>query len=62
MHDGAARFERTGPTSGGAPYAKAATTIVVVDAATGSPRRISEAERAAWEPFVEEPLTFRRRR
>lgn len=38
------------------------TTIVVVDAATGAPCRITEAERAAWEPFVEDPLTFRRRR
>ncbi|BDZ40752.1 thioesterase [Paraoerskovia sediminicola] len=61
VHDGASRFERTGPTSGGAAYAKASTTIVVVDAATGSPRRLSAEERAAWEPFVEEPLSFRRR-
>ena len=63
VHDGApGGFARTGPTSGGDAYAKATTTIVVVDAATGSPRRITEAERAAWAPFVEEPLAFRRRR
>ncbi|MDM7832614.1 acyl-CoA thioesterase [Cellulomonas edaphi] len=62
VHDGAAGLARTGPSSGGAPYAKAATTIVVVDAATEKPRRITADERAAWEPFVEEPLSFRRRR
>ncbi|GAA4840957.1 thioesterase family protein [Luteimicrobium xylanilyticum] len=61
VHDGAARFERVGPTAGGEPYARAATTIVVVDAASGRPRRISPDERAAWEPFVEEPIAFRRR-
>lgn len=63
VHDGdpTGRFERTGPSSGGEAYAKAATTVVVVDAATGMPRRISAAERTAWEPFVEEPLAFRRR-
>lgn len=53
--------ERTGPSIGSRPYAKAATTIVVVDAATGAPRRITEPERAAWQPFVEDPLEFRRR-
>jgi acyl-CoA thioester hydrolase len=61
VHDGATGLARTGPSSGGAPYAKAATTIVVVDAATEKPRRISAPERAAWEPFLEAPLTFRRR-
>ncbi|MBD8060134.1 acyl-CoA thioesterase [Cellulomonas sp. JH27-2] len=61
VHDGPVAG-RTGPSPGGAPYAKAATTIVVVDAATEKPRRISADERAAWEPYVEEPLTFRRRR
>lgn len=43
------------------PYARASTTIVVVDAATGSPRRLTPTERAAWEPYVEQPVTFRRR-
>jgi acyl-CoA thioester hydrolase len=41
-------------------YARAATTLVLVDAATGRPRRISDEERAAWEPYVGEPLQFRR--
>lgn len=44
------------------PYARASTTIVLVDAATGRPRRIGDVERAAWAPFVEEPVAFRRRR
>ena len=43
------------------PYARAATTIVVIDAGSGSPRRITPAERAAWEPYVEAPVSFRRR-
>jgi acyl-CoA thioester hydrolase len=37
------------------------TTLVLVDAASGAPRRIGEAERDAWLPYVEEPPTFRRR-
>lgn len=44
------------------PHVHARTTIVVVDAATGRPRRLSAEERAAWEPYVEEPVAFRRRR
>lgn len=43
-------------------YARAATTIVLVDATTGRPQRIGDAERAAWAPFVEDPIEFRRRR
>ena len=42
-------------------YTRAVTTIVLVDAQTERPRRISEAERAAWEPYLGEPLAFRRR-
>jgi len=49
-------------TGGHTIYAKAATTLVMVDTATGKPRRISPAEREAWEPYVEEPVTFRHRR
>lgn len=45
----------------GTVYARATTTMVLVDPATGTPRRIGPAERAAWEPFVEEPVAFRRR-
>jgi acyl-CoA thioester hydrolase len=44
------------------PYARATTTVVLVDAATGRPRRLTVAERAAWSPFLEEPIVLRRRR
>jgi len=43
-------------------HVRARTTIVVVDAATGRPRRLTDAERSAWEPYLEEPIAFRRRR
>ncbi|WP_136709826.1 thioesterase family protein [Agromyces sp. H66] len=42
-------------------YTRATTTIVLADAASGRPRRISDAERAAWTPYLGEPLAFRRR-
>lgn len=42
-------------------YARASTTVVLVDAATMRPRRLSVEERAAWLPFLEEPLVFARR-
>ena len=43
-------------------YARAITTLVLVDNATGSPRRIAPEQRAAWSQFLEEPVTIRRRR
>ncbi|RMI14096.1 acyl-CoA thioesterase [Cellulomonas triticagri] len=52
---------RDATPAAGDPYARAVTTLVLVDAASGSPRRIGEAERAAWLPYVEEPPAFRRR-
>jgi acyl-CoA thioester hydrolase len=42
-------------------YARASTTIVLVDAATGRSRRITDDERAAWADYVEEPVAFSRR-
>ena len=45
-----------------AVYARATATIVLVDTATGRPRRIGAAERTAWEPYLGEPVTFRRSR
>ncbi|MHB1171553.1 MAG: acyl-CoA thioesterase [Lacisediminihabitans sp.] len=42
-------------------YTRATTTIVLVDAQTQRPRRINEFERAAWAPFLEEPVQFTRR-
>ncbi|HEY0239072.1 MAG TPA: thioesterase family protein [Friedmanniella sp.] len=43
------------------PYARAVTTLVLVDATTGSPRRIGARERDAWLPYVEDAPRFRRR-
>ncbi len=42
-------------------YTRAVTTIVLVDAKTERPRRMSEAERAAWEPYLGATIEFRRR-
>ena len=41
---------------------RAATTIVLVDAASQRPRRISGAEREAWQPYLEPPVAFAHRR
>lgn len=45
----------------GTVYARAETTVVLVDAATGRPRRLGDTERTAWTPYVEEPVRFRHR-
>jgi acyl-CoA thioester hydrolase len=42
-------------------YARATTTIVLVDAARERPRRISDTERAAWTPYLDAPIEFARR-
>ncbi|MGO2659467.1 acyl-CoA thioesterase [Mycetocola reblochoni] len=42
-------------------YARAMATVVLVDSLTMRPRRIDARERAAWEPYLGEPITFRRR-
>jgi acyl-CoA thioester hydrolase len=41
------------------PYAIAATTLVLVDAATGAPTRIPPAVREVWERYRDEPVSFR---
>jgi acyl-CoA thioester hydrolase len=43
-------------------FTKAATTIVLVDAATQRPRRINALEREAWEPYLDKPVSFSKRR
>ena len=43
------------------PYVRALTTVVVVDAVTGNPKRLAQAERDAWTPYVGPPPAFRRR-
>jgi len=42
-------------------YARAATEIVTVDAASGRPTRIPAELRAQWAAYLEPPLTFTRR-
>ena len=42
-------------------YAIAETSIVLVDSKTMKPRRMTDDERAALEPFVDAPVEFRRR-
>ena len=42
-------------------FAKAVTTIVLVDSTTGRPRRITDRERAAWASHVEAPVQFIKR-
>jgi acyl-CoA thioester hydrolase len=42
-------------------YAKAATTLVMVELSTNKPVRITEEQRAAWEPYVEQPIAFTKR-
>ena len=40
-------------------YTRAATTMVLVDRQSGEPRRVSDEARAAWAPYIEEPVAFR---
>ncbi|MFZ2964295.1 MAG: thioesterase family protein, partial [Rhodoglobus sp.] len=42
-------------------YTRAATTLVMVSAATESPTRIPAEHRAAWQPYLETPIAFNRR-
>ena len=41
-------------------YTRAVTVIVLVDTGTQRPRRIDDRERAAWEPYLGDPIAFRR--
>ena len=42
-------------------FTKAATTLVMVTAATGRPQRISDELRELWSDYVEEPVSFTKR-
>jgi acyl-CoA thioester hydrolase len=42
-------------------YARAASGIVLVDAATMRPRRITDSERDNWSRYLDEPVQFNRR-
>lgn len=48
------------PNAHGDVAARARTTIVMVNPATGSPRRITDGEREAWQPLLDDPVQFRR--
>ena len=54
---------RDAPTAveGSVVFAVATTTIVLVDTATGAPRRLTADERAVWSPYLEDPVVIRRR-
>ena len=43
------------------PFVRATSTLVMLDARTNAPRRLGEAEREAWAPYVEQPVQHRRR-
>ncbi|MGX5680059.1 acyl-CoA thioesterase [Schumannella luteola] len=42
-------------------FTRAATTLVMVTAASGRPQRIDDELRSAWAPYVEEPVVFTKR-
>ncbi len=42
-------------------YARSSAIVVLVDAATGRPRRLTGEMRTAWEPFLGEPVRYSRR-
>lgn len=46
--------------SEGALAVRAESTMVFVNPATGTPRRIADAEREAWAPYMEAPIVFKR--
>jgi acyl-CoA thioester hydrolase len=43
-------------------YVRASTTLVLVDAASSRPQRISAEQREVFSRYVEEPLQFAKRR
>ena len=54
--------KETAGEDGQTVYARATSIVVKVDAATGRPMRLSAPERAAWAPFVGEPISYAHRR
>ncbi len=54
--------ERPDPGHVQTVYARATSVVVKVDAATGRPLRLSAEERAAWEPYLGEPIRYSHRR
>jgi acyl-CoA thioester hydrolase len=55
-------YEITAPVDGERRvFVQAVTTLVLLDAATGRPRRITEDERAVWQRYVGPAVAWRRR-
>jgi len=42
-------------------YARSSVVVVLVDSETGAPTRLPAEVRAAWRPYVEAPIEYRRR-
>ncbi|MGO1235583.1 MAG: acyl-CoA thioesterase [Microbacterium gubbeenense] len=42
-------------------YARSTVVVVLVDTTTGRPARLPQDIRAAWEPYVDDPITYRKR-
>lgn len=42
-------------------YARSTAVLVMVDAASGRPRRLTDEQRAAWEPLLDDPIVYSRR-
>ncbi len=42
-------------------YARSSATVVLVDAESGRPVRLTQRMRDAWEPYVGEPISYARR-
>jgi acyl-CoA thioester hydrolase len=57
-------YEVYSPATGGEQelYAHASAVVVMVDAATGRPVRLTAEQRSAWEPYVGAPLVYSHRR
>ncbi|WP_295854982.1 thioesterase family protein [uncultured Microbacterium sp.] len=57
-------FEVYSPVGDAEPvlYARATAVTVLVDTASGRPIRWTEAERAAWAPYIGDPIEYRRGR
>ena len=62
IHDADPDAARTGGPLTSAPYAVAATTLVMVTTATGAPTRLLPEHRAVLQPYLDAPVTFRHRR
>jgi acyl-CoA thioester hydrolase len=43
-------------------YARASAVVVMVDAATGRPVRLTDEQRSAWEPYLGDPVVYAHRR